>query len=103
MPRREEDTNYEIEGREIPRCYKLMSRKWVFAIGAFFTLCSGAAPMLMNIIMADMMNLMTSGTIDDNFTKDIGKLCIKMLYVVIGMTAATVISLGFRMYRVYVN
>ena len=98
MGRRVEDNNYEFKGNELGRCYKLMSRKWVFAIGAFFTLCAGASPMLMNVIMADMMNLMTSGKIDDSFTKEVGKLCIKMLYVVLGMTAATVIALGFRFY-----
>ncbi|KAK8875498.1 hypothetical protein M9Y10_005664 [Tritrichomonas musculus] len=97
MGRRVEDNAYEITGSELIRCYKLMSKKWIFWIGAFFTLCSGAAPMLMNIIMADMMNLMTT-QIDDSFTKEVGKLCLKMLYVVLGMTAATVIALGFRFY-----
>ena len=92
-----EDTNYNITGNELGRCYKLLSKRWAFGIGAFFTLCSGAAPMLMNIIMADMMNLMTAAP-DDNFVKDVGKLCLKLLYVVIGMTATTVLALGFRMY-----
>ena len=93
-----EDNNYEIKGNEIYRIYKLMSRKWVFGIGAFFTLCSGASPLLMNIIMADMMNLMTAGEITDQFMHDVGQLCLKLLYVVIGMTAATFLALGFRMY-----
>ena len=99
MGRKQDDTQYEIKGNELGRCYKVMSRKWVFAIGAFFTLCSGAAPMLMNIIMADMMNLMTSnGGQDPNFLHEVGQLCLKMLYVIIGMMAATCLSLGFRMF-----
>ena len=97
MGRRVEDHNYEITGNELGRCYKLMSRKWVFAIGAFFTLCAGAAPMLMNVIMADMMTLMTSG-VNPDFIHEVGQLCVRMLYVVLGMTAATVIALGFRFY-----
>ncbi|KAK8875500.1 hypothetical protein M9Y10_005666 [Tritrichomonas musculus] len=97
MGRKPEDTNYEISGNEIGRCFKLLKKKWLFGIGAVFTLCAGASPLLMNVIMADMMNLMTS-QIDDNFVKDIGKLCLKLLYVVLGMTAATVLALGFRIY-----
>lgn len=93
-----EDNLYEIKGNEVYRIYKLMSRKWIFAIGAFFTLCAGASPLLMNIIMADMMNLMTSGQINDDFMHEVGQLCLKLLYIVIGMTAAIILALGFRMY-----
>ena len=71
MGRKADDTEYEITGNDLGQSYKLLSKRWAFGIGAFFTLWAGAAPLLMNVVMADMMNLMTSVQVDDNFVKEI--------------------------------
>lgn len=97
MPNRDDDTNYTIEGNEIARTVKLASHKWAFVIGYFFTMCAGAAPLLMNIVMADMMNLMTSAQ-TSGFMHEVGQLCLKLLYVILAMTVATMLALGFRFY-----
>lgn len=97
MFKQKEDTQYEIKGNEFARCFKLINKKWILSLTMFFTLCQGASPLLMNVIMAQMMNVMTK-EITDDFTNQIKNLCIKLIYIIISMTALNALSLGFRIF-----
>ncbi|KAK8846978.1 hypothetical protein M9Y10_019552 [Tritrichomonas musculus] len=96
MSKTKGDENIEIKGNEFARCYKLMNRKWLLVITFFFTICQGVSPLLMNVIMAQMMNVMTSSVTDD-FLNKIKNLCLQLLYIIIAMVAINSLSLGFRM------
>ena len=61
----DDDDNYDIKGREIPRCFHYMKKRVHYGFGLFFTICSGAAPLLMNIIMGDMLTTIGSKTDED--------------------------------------
>lgn len=89
------DTNFEMKGNEFGRCYKLISHKWALAFGLLFTVVAGASPLLMNITMGEMMNVMTGGT---DFINKIRSLCLQLLYITLGMSAAMALCIGFRLY-----
>lgn len=89
------DTNFQLKGNEFGRSIKLVTKKWAFVFGLIFTVIAGASPLLMNIVMGDMMTTMTNGK---DFLSEIKKLCLKLLYIVIGMTAANALTVGFRLY-----
>jgi ABC-type multidrug transport system fused ATPase/permease subunit len=54
---------------------------------------AGGAPFLMNVVMGDMMNVMTE---EQGFLDAMIDLSLRMFYVILGMTAATVLSMIFR-------
>lgn len=70
------DEKVEVEGGEYFRIMKCFDRRWVFGIALFFSFCTGAMPMVMNVLMGNMATIMTTS---DNFIDAVVKLIIKMV------------------------
>lgn len=90
----QDDEDVEITGKEFQNTMKLYSHKVSLGFIIFWTICSGAAPLLMNIIMGDMMNVMTQQ--QGGVAKEIAKLCLKMLGIILAMAACSALNIGFR-------
>lgn len=91
------DDDYKLEGREFQRSFHLISNKPLYIAAIFFGAISGMSPLLMNTFMGDMMNLMSLLT-DPNakLQHEIGKICIKMIYVVVAQIVANILAITFR-------
>ena len=76
----QDDHAADVKGDEFKRTIRIFSRKWALGLALFFSICAGASPLLMNVIMGDMMNVMTQ---QDQFIEVMSDLCLKMLYIII--------------------
>ena len=72
-----------------------MKHKALFAVSIIFSVLSGASPLLMNVVMGDMMNVMTTTTsgIDLSF---ISTLCVEMIIIIVVMTVIQVLGIVSR-------
>lgn len=91
----QDDFGAKARGDEFKRTIRIFSRKWALGFALFFSVCAGASPLLMNVIMGDMMNVMTQTT---GFLDTMSDLCLKMLYVIIAMVVVTALSIAFRIF-----
>jgi ABC-type multidrug transport system fused ATPase/permease subunit len=90
-----QDDGGSVQGNEFRRCLRLLRKKWLLGVAIVFTMAAGGAPFLMNVVMGDMMNVMTES---QGFLDAMIDLCFRMFYVILGMTAATVLSMIFRIW-----
>jgi ABC-type multidrug transport system fused ATPase/permease subunit len=91
----EDGTDVKVQGDEFWRAMKLFSNRAALAAGLFFTVCSGAAPLLMNVVMGDMMTVMTT---EGSFVKKITNLAVTMVYIVLAMAVMAALGIGFRVF-----
>jgi ABC-type multidrug transport system fused ATPase/permease subunit len=77
------------------RALSFFRYKWALVLSVIFAIAQGGAPFLMNIIMSDMMNVMTEQASGD-FVGFISDLCLKMLGVTCGMAALAGLSISCR-------
>jgi ABC-type multidrug transport system fused ATPase/permease subunit len=89
----QDDENVEVKGDEFIRSIKLFRNKPALVAGLFFTMCAGGAPLLMNIVIGDMMTVMTT---EGSFSGKITELIEKMVGVIVGMAIITALGIGFR-------
>ena len=63
------------KGGEFLALMKYFTKKWALAVATFVVMVSGVAPLLMNLVMGQMMNLLSSGEFTDSqLISVIGKL-----------------------------
>lgn len=55
---------------------KYFDRRLIFYIAAVFTVIAGIAPVILNIFMGDLANVMTT---TNEFSHEVGKICIKII------------------------
>jgi ABC-type multidrug transport system fused ATPase/permease subunit len=89
----EGDSNVKVQGDEFLRAIKLFENKPALIAGIFFTVCAGGAPLLMNVVIGDMMTVMTT---EGSFVTKVTTLALTMVYVVLGMAVITSLGIGFR-------
>jgi ABC-type multidrug transport system fused ATPase/permease subunit len=92
----QDDASVEVKGDEVWRALAYFRYKWALALSLIFTIAEGGAPFLLNFVMSDMMNVMTEEQFD--FVNMIVDLCVNMVYVVIGMTVLSALSIGMRIW-----
>lgn len=54
---------------------KYYDRRWIFFVALTLTFIAGCLPVILNLFMGDLANVMTS---TDNYSKEAGKICIKL-------------------------
>ncbi|KAH0790056.1 ABC transporter family protein [Histomonas meleagridis] len=91
------DGDYELKGGEFGKCIGLMKHKVLFVISIILSVLHGASPLLMNVVMGDMMNSMTTVTGDAGIDLDfITNLCIEMIVIIAIMTVIQILSMTAR-------
>lgn len=81
----------ELSGREALKILKYFSNKALMAFTILFAIFSGVMPLLMNIFMGDMVNVMNSG---DNFLNRF----VKIIYKLIGFNFGMLVCMGINMH-----
>lgn len=99
-----EDDSYEIKGGEFLRAMKLIDYKFRLAVSIFFAAVSGAAPILMNVFMGDMVTSLVGDDPNapqynpsipkDQFAEQmkhylldtVTDLSLRMVYIIVAMT-----------------
>jgi ABC-type multidrug transport system fused ATPase/permease subunit len=93
----DDDAAIVVKGNEAWRTISFFRYPWAMIVGVIFTIAQGGSPFLMNIVMSDMMNVMTQDAMSD-FVDFVVDLCLKFVAVVCGMAVITALSIGIRVW-----
>jgi hypothetical protein len=74
-----------VKGNEASRTISFFRYPWAMILGVIFTIAQGGSPFLMDIVMSDMMNVMTQEAMSD-FVDFVVDLCRKFVAVVCAMS-----------------
>ena len=83
----------EMRGREFTRIIKYFSNKALLFFTIFFAIAAGVMPLLMNLFMGDMVNVMATGT---NFLKKFKPIIFKLIGFTIGQFVVMGINMQLR-------
>jgi ABC-type multidrug transport system fused ATPase/permease subunit len=89
----QEEADVELKGDEFVRSIKLFRNKPALIAGIFFTMIEGCAPLIMNIVVAELLSVMTT---DDGFGRRLNGLIGNMAIAIAGLVVVTILGMGFR-------
>ena len=90
-----EDDDFKIEGGEFTRIMGYFSKKWALITAIVLAILSGIAPISMNLVMGDMVNVVSVKGFSD---ADLNRVVIYLAAVFFGWSALYAVSFGFRCY-----
>ena len=90
-----EDDDFKIEGGEFTRIMGYFSKKWALITAIVLAILSGIAPISMNLVMGDMVNVVSVKGFSD---ADLNRVVIYLAAVFFGWSVLYAVSFGFRCY-----
>ena len=84
-----------VTGGEFFRIMKYFSHKFALSLAILFAMLAGATPLVMNIFLGDMLNVISSGTFTDAQLKDV---VLRIVYLAIALNLVMTINFGMRGY-----
>ena len=89
-----EDDDFKIEGGEFTRIMGYFSKTWALVTAIVLAIITGIAPISMNLVMGDMVNVVSRKGFSD---ADLNRVVIYLAAVFFGWSALYALSFGFRL------
>ena len=88
------NNNTSKRGGEYFKIMRYVKNKWAVALTILLHFIVGALPVIMTILLGDMVNVFSNA----NFLEDFIPVILNMIYYVVGMFLASVISYAIRIW-----
>ena len=90
-----DEEQIEIKGNEFRKIMGYFTTKWALALAITFSIISGIFPLSMNLVMGDMMNVVSVKGFSD---KDLNRVILLLAGVFLGWSILATLTFGFRAY-----
>lgn len=90
-----DEEQIEITGNEFRKIMGYFTTKWALALAITFSIISGIFPLSMNLVMGDMMNVVSVKGFSD---KDLNRVILLLAGVFLGWSILATLTFGFRAY-----